>query len=241
MKNLFYANITNPGEAYLNESESHHCIQVLRMKKGEKVFFIDGAGGYGEGILTEDNPKRCRISIEELTLNFGKREYSLHLGIAPTKSSDRFEYFLEKATEIGIDRITPLLCDHSERKKLRNDRLERILLSAAKQSGKAFLPVLDEMTGFETFIKSLTKRSNRFIAHCRDDSTPYLLHKVHPDSHVLILIGPEGDFSEKEIGRAEAEGFLAVSLGESRLRTETAGVVAAQVVADSCVLKKKGK
>lgn len=218
------------GEKYtLEESESKHCVRVLRYSKGDQLVMVDGKGGRYQAVITDPNPKRCAVEIFRAVPNFEKRNYRLHMAVAPTKNIDRFEWFLEKATEIGIDEITPLLCEHSERKQIKIDRLEKVMVAAMKQSLKAFLPKLNNLTNFDSFLKN-TNFKNRFIAHCEEGEKPYLFNVVEPKQNVLILIGPEGDFSLSEIGAALENGFREISLGSSRLRTETAGVVGTQII-----------
>lgn len=218
------------GQFYtLDETESKHCIRVLRHVQGDMLTLIDGRGNWYEAAITDANPKHCAVEVIKTIENVGKRNYRLHVAIAPTKNIDRFEWFLEKATEIGIDEITPLLCEHSERKQLKNDRLEKVIISAMKQSLKAFLPKLNNLTTFESFIEEATE-SGKYIAHCEEGEKNHLFHKAKPCETVVVLIGPEGDFSTTEIELAKAKGFTEISLGESRLRTETAGMVAAQII-----------
>ena len=218
------------GQFYtLDESESKHCIRVLRYMKGDELVLIDGKGNWYEAIITDPNPKHCSVEVSKTIQNVGKRNYYLHIAIAPTKNIDRFEWFLEKATEIGIDEITPFLCEHSERRQIKNDRLEKVIVSAMKQSLKAFLPKLNNLTTFESFIEAATE-SCKYIAHCEESGKKHLFHQAKPSETLLVLIGPEGDFSPQEIQLAKEKGFAEISLGESRLRTETAGIVAAQII-----------
>lgn len=227
--NIFYTPDINGSHYTLNENESKHCIRVLRKTKGDEIILVDGKGGYYQTTIIDDNPKRCSIEVKKTIPNFGKRNYSLHLAIAPTKNIDRFEWFIEKATEIGIDEITPLLCEHSERKQINNERLEKILISAMKQSLKAQLPKLNNLTNFETLISG-TKCDGKFIAHCEEEAKQHLFTAAKPFNNSVVLIGPEGDFSTTEIQKAIESGFKAVTLGESRLRTETAGVVTCEII-----------
>jgi 16S rRNA (uracil1498-N3)-methyltransferase len=182
-----------------------------------------------EAEIADANPKKCRLTIVNSALDFGKRNFHLHIAIAPTKNIDRFEWFLEKATEIGIDEITPLLTSHSERKTINAERLEKILVSAMKQSLKAYLPQLHELTTFKELIIN-NKTENKFIAYCDEIQKIHLKDLATKGNNTLILIGPEGDFSPEEIKLAIENGFKVVSLGESRLRTETAGIVACHIV-----------
>jgi 16S rRNA (uracil1498-N3)-methyltransferase len=236
--NLFYApDITLPNYT-LTEEESKHAIRVLRLVKGDLVELIDGAGGLYKAIINDPNPKRCTLTITETHKEFGKRPFHLHIAIAPTKSSDRMEWFLEKATEIGLDELTPLQCDHSERTVLKTERLQKIAVSAIKQSLKAYLPKLNEMTAFKTFVKQPFE-GQKFIAHCmpiaqcipgKNTIKNHLVKLYKPNQNALILIGPEGDFSAEEIKLAIHNGFQEISLGTARLRTETAALVACTLI-----------
>ena len=226
---LFYVPNISGSEIILDETESKHAIRVLRLQKGNRVQVVDGKGGFYETEIIDSNPKRCRLSIVNSTLEFGKKDFHLHIAIAPTKNIDRFEWFLEKATEIGIDEITPLLTSHSERKTVNPERLEKILVSAMKQSLKAYLPQLHELTTFKELIIN-NKTENKFIAYCDEIQKIHLKDLVAKGNNTLILIGPEGDFSPEEVKLAIENGFKVVSLGESRLRTETAGIVACHIV-----------
>ena len=226
---LFYVPNISGSEIILDETESKHAIRVLRLQKGNRVQVVDGKGGFYETQITDANPKKCRLSIVNSILEFGKRNFNLHIAIAPTKNIDRFEWFLEKATEIGIDEITPLLTSHSERKTVNPERLEKILVSAMKQSLKAYLPKLNELTSFKELIIN-NKSENKFIAWCDEIQKTHLKNLATKRNNTLILIGPEGDFSSDEVKLAIENGFKVVSLGESRLRTETAGIVACHIV-----------
>lgn len=226
---LFYIPEIRGNEIILDETESKHAVKVLRLSAGNKVQVVDGAGGFYTAEITESHPKKCRLSILKSHKEYGKRRFKLHMAMAPTKNIDRFEWFLEKATEIGIDEITPLLCEHSERKNIKSDRLEKILVSAMKQSVKAFLPKLNPMIPFNKFI-TINEVSRKYIAHCNDGDKPHLKNEIKKEENVLILIGPEGDFSPEEVELAKTNGFREISLGQSRLRTETAGVVACHIV-----------
>lgn len=222
---IFYDPDLNEHTDFLDRESSHHAIRVLRLNKGEMVRVTDGHGSMARVEIIEANPEQCSIRIRELVHSYRKRPYHLHVALAPTKSSDRFEWFLEKATEIGIDEITPLLCDHSERKQIRHERSVKILQTAMLQAGHAFLPVLHPMARFQDFLK-VQQGHAMYIAHCKSAGLPHLVQKTKPGEDAIVFIGPEGDFSEAEIARARQQGALDVSLGSSRLRTETAGLVA---------------
>jgi len=226
---LFYIPEIHGNFVGLNEAESKHCVKVLRLAEGDEVQMVDGKGGFYNAVISKADIKKTILKITARQIGFEKRDYYLHIGIAPTKNIGRFEWFLEKATEIGIDEITPLVSAHSERKTVKAERLKKILISAMKQSVKAFLPKLNEITLYARFIE-LPFEGSKFIAHCHSTEEAPLKGLVEKKKKVIILIGPEGDFSEKEIQDAQQHGFTGVSLGNSRLRTETAGVVACHTV-----------
>jgi 16S rRNA (uracil1498-N3)-methyltransferase len=209
----------------LSEEESLHCAKVLRMKAGEEVLVVDGKGGLFRAKIIAPHPKHTAVQIIDHQVENTGRPTTIHIAIAPTKNMDRLEWFAEKVTEIGIDEITPVFCRFSERKNINIDRLEKILVSAMKQSQKAHLPKLNEACPVQQLIKKATERQ-KFIAHCYEGEKQLLQHLYHKDEPALVLIGPEGDFSQEEVVMAIDNGFQPVSLGESRLRTETAGVVA---------------
>lgn len=226
---LFYIPNLSGGEVILNETESKHAIRVLRLTEGNQVQLIDGIGGFYDAVISNANPKKCKLLITNSIQGFEKRNFKLHIAIAPTKNIDRFEWFLEKCTEIGIDEITPLLSEHSERKVIKPERLEKILVAAMKQSLKAYLPKLNPITNYTEFISG-SEYQNKFIAHCNDGDKIHLKNCIKKGEDTLILIGPEGDFSNEEVELAKENGFKEISLGTARLRTETAGVVACHIV-----------
>jgi 16S rRNA (uracil1498-N3)-methyltransferase len=218
------------GDLYtLNEEESRHCLKVLRLAKGDIIYLTDGKGGLFEAGIIEDKGRHCIVQVGSRESGIGSRDYRLHIAIAPTKNIDRFEWFLEKATEIGIDEITPLICDHSERRHLRTDRLVKVITSAMKQSLKAYHPVLNEPVEFHKFIGRQSEDEMKFIAFITEGASP-LTGIYQKSRNALILIGPEGDFSPLEVDAAVNSGFQVISLGNSRLRTETAGVAACHTV-----------
>ena len=225
---LFYTTNIEGDTAWLKEEEARHCVQVLRKKQGDQINLIDGIGGFYLAEIVDARKRECLLKIEKKTEAFGKRPFHLHIAIAPTKNIDRFEWFLEKATEIGVDEITPLICMRSERRKLRLDRLNKILLSATKQSVKAYLPKLNEPAKFIDLIKKENYSSDEqcFIATVYKASAKHLKVQSKGGEKTTIFIGPEGGFSPEEIILSLENNFLAVKLGPSRLRTETAGVVA---------------
>lgn len=212
----------------LSEEDSRHCVKVLRKNIKDKVHVVDGLGGLFECEITKAHEKKCEVRILSTKREFEKRTHYLHIAIAPTKNADRIEYFVEKCVEIGVDEITLIQTKHSERKNQKTERLEKIAISAMKQSLKAYLPKVNELMDFDKFIEN-ANFEGKFIAHLTDDAKP--LKDVAANSNeVLILIGPEGDFAQDEILLAQKFGFQLVTLGNSRLRTETAGVVACAIV-----------
>ena len=224
---LFF--IENPeSEIILSKEESRHATKVLRKKEGEILNFTDGKGGFYKAEITVSDTKNCRLQIISSEQKPKQHKYHLHIAIAPTKNMDRYEWFLEKATEIGIDEITPIICEHSERKVLKTERCNRILLSAIKQSLKFHLPKLNEAITLKDFLKK-DFEGNKYIAHCEDGEKTEL-RKEEKVNKTTVLIGPEGDFSPAEIEIALQNQFKAVSLGKSRLRTETAGLVAVHTI-----------
>ena len=228
---LFYSTEIDGNQIVLDETESKHAVRVLRLGVGAGVRVLDGSGGLYSAEISLPDPKHCRLTITGLQKEFGKRNFNLHIAIAPTKNSDRLEWFVEKAAEIGIDEISLILCEHSERRTVNAVRLNKILVSAMKQSVKAYLPVLNPAKKFEDFIQKTYNENNmKFIAHCNPGEKFHLNDKIASGDSVLVLIGPEGDFSPSEVELAEKNGFTGISLGSSRLRTETAGVVACHIV-----------
>jgi 16S rRNA (uracil1498-N3)-methyltransferase len=225
---FFHPELTS-GVNCLPEEEAWHAIKVLRLRKGDAVTLVDGKGNSAEAIIADIKSNAC--FLREITNLKSSLEspVKIHLAIAPTKQIERFEFFLEKSTEIGIQRITPLLCSNSERQQVRIDRLRKVVIAAMKQSLKTTLPVLDELTRFNDFIQT-PGNFLKTIAHCREGEKSRLSHLVSGSDAVLVLIGPEGDFTKEEVQAATQAGFKPVSLGESRLRTETAGIVAVHTI-----------
>lgn len=214
------------GDTYvLNEEESRHCIKVLRLQENDTIKLVDGRGGFYSAVIMEPHPKRTRIKITEIQQEFGKRNHRLHIAAAPTKNIERFEWFLEKATEIGIDEISPIICSRSERKEVKTERLNRVITSAVKQSIKAYHPLLNEPVSLKNFLEEPIE-GQKFIAHCMEGSKSSLKKEARLHGQYTILIGPEGDFTPEELELAVNAGFIPVSLGNSRLRTETAALEA---------------
>ncbi|HNQ69258.1 MAG TPA: 16S rRNA (uracil(1498)-N(3))-methyltransferase [Bacteroidales bacterium] len=228
---LFYDPDISGDYHILNEEESKHCSKVLRLKNNEEVFITDGKGNLYKSVIAEITSKKTILKIVSTITDFEKRDYYLHIAIAPTKNNDRIEWFVEKATEIGVDEITPVICKNSERKIIKTDRLNRIAEAAMKQSLKAYHPKINEPLDFAMLLNQCEKYNQNFIAYCDEISDKQYLGKIiKPKSSSIILIGPEGDFNKEEIQMAKSTGFTIVSLGKSRLRTETAGVVACDIV-----------
>jgi len=227
MMNLFYQpNL--PEATYLDTEESKHCIKVLRMKAGDSIKVIDGHGSLYKALITEANHKKCGFSIQEKIYS-NKFPFHRHIAIAPTKNIDRIEWFVEKAVEIGIDEISFILCDHSERKVLKLERLEKKAVSAMKQSYKFWMPKINELKPYNDFLQ-LKHGGLKSIAYVDFENPVQLKDLLDSKVDSLVLIGPEGDFSEQEVKLAELAGFKKVGLGNSRLRTETAGIVACHLM-----------
>ena len=216
-------------KAELPEEEAAHCTRVLRLSEGDEITLTDGNGYFYQAEISAASNKRCSVIIKETTFQEPLWPCHLHIAMAPTKNMDRNEWFAEKATEIGFSELTFLNCRYSERKVIKNERIEKILISAMKQSLKARLPKLNEMVDFDKFITG-NFEGQKFIAHCYEAEKIHLLHACPSHSDVLVLVGPEGDFSLDEVRLALDNQFKAVTLGNSRLRTETAGVVACHLV-----------
>jgi len=222
---LFYAPDLIGDRYTLPEQESKHCIRVLRMQTGDQINLTDGKGNMFLAELISEDPRHCEVKLVERQKEYGKRNYNIHVAIAPTKNINRFEWFLEKTTEIGIDEITPVICQRSERKVVKVERLSKVITAAMKQSVKAYHPQLHEATRFKDLLQTDFK-GQKFIAYVEEGEHPLLQSVYTKGGDALILVGPEGDFSPEEVKIALTNGYKTVSLGDSRLRTETAGVVA---------------
>lgn len=220
---LFFANHFAGNKITLDESESFHCISVLRHNEGHVIKLIDGKGFFYEGKIISANKKKCEVEIIRSLPDENKRDYYLHIAISPLKNADRFEWFLEKAAEIGVDEITPLICHRTEKKKVNHERCNKILIASIKQSVKATLPVLNKEVVFDELVRQ-NSSAEKFIAHCLESPKKQILEIKGNKKNILFLIGPEGDFTEEEIQRAAQNKFSSVSLGKSRLRTETAAI-----------------
>ena len=233
---LFYAPDITPPHYTLCEEESKHCIKVLRLGVGDTLHLTDGKGNMHLCRITVADARRCQIEVIQTTEEFEKMPYELTMAVAPTKNIERFEWFLEKATEVGVTRFVPIVCDHSERRIIKHDRELRVITSAVKQSLKAYHPTLDELTPLKKLIAAEFS-GQKFIAHCdssfdeKEFKRLYLPSIIKKTENILILIGPEGDFSPEEINFALENGFQPITLGQQRLRTETAAVVATVMTA----------
>jgi len=228
---LFY----NPGlaeetkEFTFDSAESKHMIKVLRKKVGDALQMTNGKGLFLFATITDNNPKACTVEITDYKKIYPTK-HRLHMVVAPTKMNDRYEWFLEKATEIGVHEITPVLCERSERKSIKMERFQKVIQSAMKQSFQAYLPIINPIITLTEFLDQ-PQQGLLFIAHCEDMERFELKRKLAPDRPTTILIGPEGDFTKTEIKMAEEKGYVPVSMGKTRLRTETAAIVACSTVA----------
>ena len=210
----------------LNEEESRHAVKVLRLSAGDFLHVVDGKGGFYQCQIKSSSDKKCEVKIVEETQNYGFRNYYIHLIIAPTKNLDRIEWMVEKCVEIGINEISFIQTRYSERKEIKTVRIEKIAVGAMKQSLKAFLPKINEMISWKEFLKKDYSENFKMIAHLEEGNRKLIQQIAEPKLRYAILIGPEGDFSTEEINQALEKGFFSVTLGDSRLRTETAGLVA---------------
>ncbi len=227
---LFYApGLTDQPEFTLSPEESHHAVRVLRLVQGDPVVLVNGCGGWYSAVIAYPDPRNCPVEITESKQGIGKPGYELHVAMAPTRQIDRFEWFIEKATEIGITSITPIICSRSERKEVKTDRLIKVAIAAMKQSLTAYHPAIHSLSSFKQFV-SRPAAGSKWIAHCNPGNKNWLDESLQKDQPWTILIGPEGDFTPAEVELAGEAGYLPLTLGTSRLRTETAGLVAVQTV-----------
>ena len=227
---IFYVPGITGERCVMDINESRHCIKVLRMSKGDTVFIIDGEGNLYKGIIVDPDPAGCVINITEVTSNYEKRSYRLHIAISPVKNNERFEWFVEKSVELGVDEITPVICRNTEKLRIKSERINNIIISAMKQSLKAYRTTLNDTCSLEDFINS-DHGGIRMITHCNQDISRLSISDIYQkNKNAVILIGPEGDFTPGELEMAINTGFLSVHLGTSRLRTETAGIAACHSV-----------
>lgn len=221
--NLFFAEELNEKDGFLDKTESHHALKVLRKQIGDEILVTQGKGVIYIAKIEAGSASHLKFTVLNIFKEEARKQH-LHIAIAPTKANERFEFFIEKATELGIAEITPILCSNSERKLYKTDRGEKVVKSAVKQSLACNLPVFNNMVKFDAFINQ-THTAHKLLAHCHSgDKSDFF--KSSKKTHTLILIGPEGDFSMEEIKKAQAHGFETISLGEKRLRTETAALAA---------------
>jgi 16S rRNA (uracil1498-N3)-methyltransferase len=226
--NLFYQPLIPQGVHYLDAEESRHCVKVLRKSPGDLLTLTDGQGLFYEATIIKADPRECSFAIQQ-TIAENKKPYRIHIAIAPTKNTDRLEWFVEKATEFGIDHITPIDTKHTERTFLKKERLLKVAISAMKQSLKATLPAIHDLTPIDKVLQT-EATTQRFIAFVDNENPSHLKDLAMPGQSYLVLIGPEGDFSKEELHHALDAGFKKVSLGASRLRTETAGLAACHIL-----------
>ncbi|MDH3651048.1 MAG: 16S rRNA (uracil(1498)-N(3))-methyltransferase [Saprospiraceae bacterium] len=225
--NYFYSNQIVQKEIFFDDLEARHLIKSLRKRSGDHIVVLDGQGSRYQAQIVNINPLQVEITSSE---QFPSDRYAVHLAIAPTKNIGRFEWFLEKATELGVRSITPVISHHSERRTLKLDRAKRVLISALKQSGRYYLPTIHGPVDYRVYIENSQCRGLCLIAHCHSDELDVLSVKELRSPNVVVLIGPEGDFTPEEVRFAENHGFNAISLGQYRLRTETAGVYICSLV-----------
>jgi 16S rRNA (uracil1498-N3)-methyltransferase len=229
---FFYRKIIEPAtNIVLDEATSKHVIKVLRMQMDEQLQLTDGAGNLVTAAIVDDNRKRCIVKVIA-AVRVPQPTRKITIAISPVKNASRFEWFLEKATEIGITEIIPLICERTEKQHFRQERMNGVLVSAMLQSQQSWLPVLHQPVKFSQLVTSTTEQQ-KFIAHCLEGEKQPLHHQIIQSANQLILIGPEGDFTPAEIAIALENNFVAVSLGNTRLRTETAGMVAAVLLANT--------
>ena len=231
---LFYSDNISAGQVLLDQEQSTHCVRVLRHREGDTISVIDGQGSLYECRLVDADPKAAVATVIGRTPDFGAHPYHLTMAVCPTKNIDRFEWFAEKATEIGVDVIAPVFGDRSERRVLKTDRIRRLAVSATKQSRKGRVPEVREPVSVAEFVASAPEGSLKLICYCEDDESRRISMQdalaASDVRDVVVLIGPEGDFSPEEVSAALSSGWKPVHLGSSRLRTETAAVVAATAV-----------
>lgn len=227
---LFFTPNIIIGHFELPKDEARHAVQVLRKKQGDVLHFVDGKGGWYKGEITAITKRSCHVLVKQTKQEVKRVSYRLTMLVSPTKSNDRFEWFLEKATEIGVDVIVPLKCKRTERPRIRKDRYEKVLVSAMKQSLQAWLPELKDFQTLKEYMGKFDDNQQSFVAWCEEDQQNTLWGNYKAGQDVCIFIGPEGDFSKEEVQLIKNHGGKAVSLGKNRLRTETAAIFATQAI-----------
>lgn len=228
---LFFVPQMTTGLVELPPEEARHAVQVLRKRVGDTLDIVDGQGGWYHATIVETTKRSCSVQVEKIRQEDKRADYRLIMAVSPTKSNDRFEWFLEKATEIGVDVIVPLQCTRTERPKIRQDRYEKVLVAAMKQSLQAWLPELRPFTRFEKVVEEFAPANSAFIGWCNEEVKSALASNYSAPADVFILIGPEGDFTDAEVQWARAHHCQPITLGPTRLRTETAAIVATQTIA----------
>ena len=229
MDQFFYSTQIYDDFIILPKDESLHALTVIRKNIGDKLLVVDGKGSLYETCIESDNIQSCRLNIVSVDKEFGHRNYYIHIAIAPTKSHDRVEWFVEKAVEIGVQEISFILADHSERKHIKLDRIEKRAVSSMKQSLQAFLPIINDIVPLKDVMK-ICSNDEKFIGYLNEGNNNHLIKSATPNKDYCMLIGPEGDFSSSEINESQEFGFKSVSLGDNRLRTETAGLAACHIL-----------
>jgi len=228
---LFYSPDLQQGNCFLSPDESRHCVKVLRKKKGDNIHITDGFGNFYEGALSEVNQKKCTFELVSKKTD-KKPEHSIHIALSPTKNADRIEWFIEKSVEIGIQKISFFQASFSERKHINLARIKKKAVSAMKQSMRAYMPEIGDMVDLKTILDNNTIEEQKYVAHLEGNNTNHLLDLAKPAKSYLILIGPEGGFSSEEISMIKKKNFTVAKIGNYRLRTETAGVVACSILND---------
>ena len=229
MEHYFYSKEIYDNSILLSVDEAQHAIKVLRKKNGDKLFVVDGFGGFYNASIESDNINDCRLKILSASKNYRKKNFYIHIALAPPKSHDRLEIFIEKAVEIGIQEISFIVSDHSERNNIKINRINKLIVSAMKQSLRAYLPKINDIISMDNFINKCSN-TQKFIACLGLDNNSHLINNVEKTSDYCIMIGPEGGFSDSEISKSLEYEFKSVSLGESRLRTETAAIAACHLL-----------
>ena len=229
MTQFYYSDHVFNEAIILPEDEAHHILNVLRKKQGDSIIVVDGKGGWFKTVLDSDNIKNCKLRIIDRKEEFGKPNHYIHIAMAPPKSHDRAEWFIEKAVEIGVQEISFVLTRNSERNNIKLNRIKRRAVSSMKQSLKAYLPQINDILSLTDFVETCSN-SEKYVGYLRDESTTFLSKRAKPGNNYCVLIGPEGDFIPEEVDLARSCGFQIISLGKSRLRTETAGIAACHIL-----------